>query len=373
MQPPRILFIPEEEDVGASDRIPELMRLFKRDHVVVGLRPLWGRSIYDTDRPKAPRYALYVIERTLAGLRGLWLARKHGVQLVFCETPHHALVGLWIARVLGLPCVWDSHGNALLYAQSMGRGGMYALLSSRLDRFLGRRVSALITVSQRDADAYVAMGVPPSRIHVIPTSVDLGRIDRKAGRSKSPSPDLGGAKESPSLLFFGSFKYAPNFEAFRFINEQLAPYLEKQGIPCEIRLAGRDIPQGNLHPSIRTLGFVEDIHEVIRRADLCVVPVWRGVGILTKVIDIMAVGTPSVLTSFVIHGVPEVRDGVQAVVVAEESEFPERVAFALRHLDQMKEMATNARRLVEERYDWRVYEPVFEELLTSLAGQPARA
>jgi glycosyltransferase involved in cell wall biosynthesis len=372
MQAPRILFIPEEKDAGTSDRIPVLMRILKQRHEVIGLASLWSGSIYATDRPKAPRYALYVIERALACLRGLRLARKHRVQIVFCETPHHALVGLWISRVLGLPCVWDSHGNALLFARSMGRGRFYTWLTAWLDGFLGRRVDALITVSQRDADAYVDMGVPRSRIRVIPTSVDLDRIDELARRSASQVPDAVPVTPGRSLLFFGSFKYAPNLEAFRFINDRLAPYLVEEGIPCEIRLAGRDVPEDNLHPSIRRLGFVEDIHEWIRRSELCVVPVWNGVGILTKVVDIMASRTPAVLSSFVVHGIPEIRDGVHAIVVSREDEFPERVAFALRHGDEMRAMAETARTLVEKRYDWKVYEPVFEDLLTSLTQQSER-
>ena len=366
MEPPTILFIPEEQEVGTSDRIPAVMRILKRRHALVGLPARWGGIIYNTERAKAPRYLLYAIERTLTALRGLRIARKEKVQLVFCETPHHALVGLWIARVLGLPCIWDSHGNALLFAESMGRSRFYTILSSGVDRFLGRQVDALITVSQRDAEAYVRMGVPSSRIHVIPTSADLDRVDRTAPSTPSPAREEERVKGPSSLLFFGSFKYAPNLDALRFINERLAPYLEKEGIPCEIRVAGRDVPTGALHPSVRPLGFVEDIHEWIRRSDMCVVPVWKGVGILTKVVDIMATGTPAVLSGFVVHGIPEIQDGVHALVVSREDEFPERVAFALRHPDRMREMARNARRLVEERYDWKVYEPVLETLMASL-------
>jgi glycosyltransferase involved in cell wall biosynthesis len=198
--------------------------------------------------------------------------------------------------------------------------------------------------------------------------VDLERIDRSGSGTESPTHGGPGVTDGNSLLFFGSFKYAPNLDALQFINQRLAPYLEKEGIPCEIRIAGRDVPTGGLHPWICPLGFVEDIHAWIRRSDLCVVPVWKGVGILTKVVDIMGSGTPAVLSGFVVHGIPEIRDGVHALVVDREDEFTERVAFALRHRDQMLGMARNARRLVEERYDWKLYEPILETLLNSLTG-----
>lgn len=367
MEPPTILFIPEEPESGASDRIPAVLARLRQRHPVVGLRALWSGSIYDTERAKAPRYALYLIERSLACLRGLRVARREGVELVFCETPHHALAGLWIARMLGLPCVWDSHGNALLFAKAMGRSPAYTFLTSRLDRFLGRRVEALITVSVRDADAYVEMGVPRERIRVVPTSVDLDRVGPASVQSPSVTDPAPASVGRPSLFFFGSFKYAPNFEAFRYINEVLAPYLEHQGIRCEILLAGRDLPNGPLHPSVRRLGFVEDIHSQIRASDLCVVPVWQGVGILTKVVDILATGKASVVSSFAVQGIPEIRDGVQAFIARRE-DFAERVVFALRHPELWPAMAENARELVEQRYDWRVYDRVLEDMVAALTG-----
>ena len=369
MQPLRILFIPEEASAETSDRTPALLRLLRQHHTVVGLPALWERSIYDPRRAKAPRYALYVVERSLAALRGLRAARRAAVQIVFAETPHHALVGLWIARILGVPCVWDSHGNALLFAQSVGKGRAYTLLSSALDRYLGRRVDALITVSERDAEAYAAMGVPRAALHVVPTSVDVGRIDAEGRRAGTSRVETEGVEGRRSLLFFGSFQYAPNLAALRFISGRLAPFLEKEEIACDIRIAGRDVPGEDLHPSVRSLGFVPDIHDCIRHADLCVVPVFQGVGILTKVVDIMAVGTPVVVSGFALHGIPEIRDGVHAVVAATEDAFPERVAFALGHPDRMAEMAREARRLVEARYDWKVYEPVLGGLLASLASR----
>lgn len=364
-RPPRILFLPEIEDPGTSERTPMLRRLLREHHEVLGLRFPLGRLVYDTSRPKVPRYLLYVVDEALGALRGLRLARAHRLQLAFCETPHHALVGLWIARVLGLRCVWDSHGNALLFAKSVGKGKVYTFLSSALDRFLARRVDFLITVTERDADAYVAMGVRRSRIQVVPTSVALGEVDRLLGSAPGPVPSEGRKR----LLFFGSFKYAPNLDSFRFINDQLAPYLEKEGLSVEIQIAGRDLPQDGLHPSVRPLGFVENLPGCIRDADLCVVPVWNGVGILTKLVDIMAAGTPAVVTEFAASGIPELHDGVHARIARSPREFCELVTGALRHPATMRAMADNARRLVQERYDWGVQAPRLERLLESLVYQ----
>lgn len=370
MQPPKILFIPKVEEDRTSDRSPAVLRLLRKRHEVVALPSPWDRLLYDPARPKPPRYMLYVLDRLMAAVRGVRLARRTNIQLTFCETPHHALVGLWISRILAVPCVWDSHGNAAVAARSVGKGRVYTFLSTSLDRFLGRRVDALITVSKADAKAYEAMGVPPTRLHVIPTSVNVEEVEREANRDIPEGIATPGSAAAKTLIFFGSYKYAPNLDALRYINTRLAPYLEKEGIACQILVAGRDLPQMDMHPFVRPLGFVENLHALIRRADLCVVPIWSGVGILTKVVDTMATGTPLVLSSLATMGIPEIEDGVHALVADSPDSFPELVAVALRNPERMRRIAGNARRLVEERYDWRVQEPLLEDLLTGLAKGP---
>ena len=346
----RILFIPEELTAGSSERTPTLFRIMRARHEVVGLPTPWDRLLYDPARAKWPRYLLYLIDKAILGARGLRLARRYRVELVFCETAHHALPGVGIAKLLGIRSVWDSHGNVRLFSRSLGKGRVFSYLAESLERFLGHRVDALITVSEVDAQAYSEMGVDPSRIHVLPLSVSLADIDATAHRDEDGTSRTGA--RTPVLFFFGSFKYAPNREALEFIDDTLAPYLERNGVRCRIWIAGRDIPRRSFHPSVRVLGFVPNIYESIRKADLCLVPVWKGVGVITKVLDIMAVGTPVVLSSFAAQGIDGLQDGVHATVAPSRDAFPELVVSCLSDPSRSREMAARARRLIEERYDY---------------------
>lgn len=348
----RVVFIPEVDDAGTSERTPMVLRAIRDRHDVVGLRPAWDRILYDPRRPRWPRALLYVADKTVLGLRALFAARRHRADVVFCETAHHALAGLLAARVLGVRCVWDSHGNGRLFYESLGKGRTSVRLISALERFLGARVDGLITVSGTDAVAYSKMGLPRSKIHVIPLCVNLRDIDSAVGppgdRRRDPAAP-------PVLLLFGSFGYEPNREALQFVNDVLAPRLEREGIRCEIWIAGRDIPTLDFHPSVRVLGFVPDIYATIRDADLCIVPVRRGVGVLTKVIDSMAVGTPVVLSEFAARGIPEVRHGVHAYVAGSDEAFARCVSLALSDGEATRLIAQRARELVERGFDWAVH------------------
>lgn len=372
----RILFIPDMEGVRTAERTPLLYRTLKAEHDVVGLSAPLDRLVYDADRAKLPRYFLYLIDKVLMAFRGLFLARSHRADLVVCSTSHHALPGLAIARILGLRCLWDSQGNVKLFSESLGKGWFFTRGNVLLERLIGKAVDTLITVSDRDADAYVDMGIPRSKIHVIPISVVLSDIDAKLAGESRIIRGIQSSSDSPILLFFGSFKYVPNLEALEFINESLAPYLEENGIRCEILIAGRDIPDMPYHPYLKPLGFIHEIHRLLWSSDLCLVPIWKGVGILTKVLDAMGVGTPLVLTEFVAHLVPGIRDGVHAFVASSEETFPELVLEALSSPDACKSMAARARQLVEESYNWASYTALLDAIVrggTQQAGGSLKA
>jgi len=362
-----ILLIPDVEMVNTSERGPKIVRMMRDRHEVVGLRPTWDRLLYDPRRAKWPRVLLYALDKAILGWRGLLLARRHRVRVVFCESAHHAIAGLIVARVLGVRCVWDSHGNGKLFYESLRKGRLWVRLIATLEKFVGKRVDDLITVSPADAAAYAEMGLPPSKIHMIPSCVTLADVDSIVGPFR---PDGEGNTGPPVLVFFGSFGYEPNREALEFINDVLAPHLERQGLVCEIRIAGRDIPQIDYHRFVRPLGFVPDIYSCIRSASLSIVPVRRGVGILVKVLDSMAVGTPVVLFEFGARGIPGIRHGVHAYVAATEEEFLRYVEEALRHPEANRGIATEARRLIERGYEWDSYK---DDLDAILRGSGTRA
>ena len=346
-----------------SERTPLLYRMFQSRHDVATLRAPWDRLMYDPSRPKLPRYLLYLIDRIVLTLRGLLLARARRTEVVFCSTAHHALPGLLIARILGIRCVWDSQGNVRLCSESVGMGRFFTAGSVLMERFLGRHVDALITVTERDAQAYVEMGVPERKIHLIPIFVDLSEITSLAGEGRPRIAAAGPGSPVPVLLFFGSFKYAPNLEALEYINRTLAPYLERAWGRCEIQIAGRDLPGWTYHSSIHRLGFVAPIYATIRSADLCIVPIWRGVGTLTKVLDTKAAGTPQVLSSFAAGLTPGLRDRVHAFVAPSEEAFPALVLEALSSRAARDAMAHNARQLIAEKYDLKLYADRLDRIL----------
>ncbi|HKW43202.1 MAG TPA: glycosyltransferase family 4 protein [Thermoplasmata archaeon] len=368
-----ILVIPDIEMPPTFERTPEMYRRLAADHELTRIRGRRDDVLQSLDRPVVSKALPYLLDRVRVIGLGLRAGRNRKFDLIFCETPHDALSGLVIGKVLNVPSVYDCHGSLELYARSTARSRGYRIAARTLDKILGRNMDGLLTVSQREADAYVDLGVPRQKIHVFPTPVDTEEINRRVEPTRHARESIPrAASEKPVLLFFGSFGYGPNLKALRFVNERLAPALEARGVRCRIQVAGRAIPPGTYHSSIEVLGFVEDIYPRIAEADLGLVPIWTGVGIIVKALDILAVGTPLIGTRFLTQGIPELVHHENALLAESEEDFIHLVAQSLQDLGSLRGIADRGRELVREKYSWTAHEEILKRILSDAARAKAR-
>lgn len=365
--------MPRIDIPNTSERTPEIYRRLAKSHEVIGFNSRWEAITFDLQRPRPYRILPFILGTFAIVLAALRASKKGRFDLVLCETPQHALAGVLAARLLDVPMVWDSHGNVLLFSRSVGKGKWFSTSSGALERFIGQSADILITVGRRDTAAYEEMGIDPKKIRTFPSCIDLQEVKRRtADRLQSKLTRERGSVARPVVLFFGSFKYEPNLKALHFVNEVLAPGLARAGASCTIQIAGRDIPAGEYHQFVQILGFVPDIYPCIAAADLGIVPVWTGVGILVKALDILAVGTPMVASSFAAEGIPELRDGVHALLADTPENFAKRVAEALSRLSELQEMGLRGQDLVAANYDWGSRWRLFEEILADAQAAHSR-
>jgi glycosyltransferase involved in cell wall biosynthesis len=84
-----------------------------------------------------------------------------------------------------------------------------------------------------------------------------------------------------------------------------------------------------------------------------------------KILDAWARGIPIVSTTVGCEGVA-VRDGENILVADTPQDFAQAVVAVIRDSDLAQRLAENGRRLVEEKYDWRVVyrdlDEVYEEV-----------
>ncbi|HQY93990.1 efflux RND transporter permease subunit, partial [Caldilinea sp.] len=146
------------------------------------------------------------------------------------------------------------------------------------------------------------------------------------------------------------------------------------GVKAEIEKINKDLPPGvnisiisdnsvatrnslagvqrSLVEAVVLTGLVEDVRVPVAQAMACVVALRDGGGTRLKVLEAMALGTPVVATPRGAAGL-DVVDGEHLLLAADPQTFARCTLSLLQDGALRARLAARARRLVEERYDWR--------------------
>lgn len=279
-----------------------------------------------------------------------------GADLVVVESlDRWALADGWTrgARVLDEHNVyWDlwryDMGNVPFFSTRLGRRRFVRRV---LEPHLWRRAKAFEVRALREADGTLVTsevdrttiaGECPDladRIRVLPNTVDVERF-----------PDLSDSAGAGDVLFVGNFAYRPNQEAARDIAEAIAPRLPA----VRFVLAGGNPPPLEGKPSnVLVTGYVPDLDPLLEAASVCIAPLRDGSGTRLKILTYLASGKAVVATSKAVEGL-DVTDGTHLIIRDDMDGFAAAVASLLRDPAKRRELGTNGRRLVRDRYDWRV-------------------
>jgi glycosyltransferase involved in cell wall biosynthesis len=109
------------------------------------------------------------------------------------------------------------------------------------------------------------------------------------------------------------------------------------------------------------------VPEWMARASVALVPIRSGGGTRLKVLDALASGKAVVSTRLGAGGI-ELVDGRHAVLADDAAAFAAAVVRLLNDDGERARLATAARALAVERYDWRVLAADFERLVRGLAA-----
>ena len=215
--------------------------------------------------------------------------------------------------------------------------GWEAKIASRFDRSL--------VVSRKEAELLHAEDSTLS-ISVIENGVDCELYQ--------PLPE---PASKPALLFLGVLSYPPNTDAVMWFVREIWPLVRGEISDVELRVAGHSPPSElqNLDSAegISVSGYVKEPLSLYQQTHVVIVPLRAGGGTRLKILEAMALGRLVVSTSIGCEGL-EVTSGVHLIVADTPGEFSAAVLMAMKDPQLRKDIATNARRLVESRYSWAI-------------------
>ncbi|MDE1191942.1 MAG: glycosyltransferase family 4 protein [Arachidicoccus sp.] len=132
------------------------------------------------------------------------------------------------------------------------------------------------------------------------------------------------------LLFNGAFGYEPNDRALDLLLNEIMPLLLQRDKHFTLLICGKNIPQDyNRYQSENIIikGFIENIDEVFKGAEIFLNPIWLGGGIKTKLVEALAFGSSAVSFRSGALGIPKNAIGEKLSIVEDKNivQFAEEI------------------------------------------------
>ncbi len=164
--------------------------------------------------------------------------------------------------------------------------------------------------------------------------------------------DIAPFSERNGIAFLGGYGHRPNIEAVEFFCKKVMPVLTEQLPDIVFRIYGSKVPdefKAFESPNIEVVGFVEDTDDVYQTARVFVSPLLSGAGLKGKVIDCMAAGLPSVMTSVSAEGTGLVH--LQSTYIAESvSEWCEYISLLNEDEEAWNRLSHNSQQVAQSLF-----------------------
>jgi glycosyltransferase involved in cell wall biosynthesis len=255
----------------------------------------------------------------------------------------------YAAEVSEVPRIFDEV-ELTVYRERVERGGpipvrarhgLTWLKHRSFARRLINRFDAATCVSDLERAGVAAIGVDPTRLHVVPNGVSI-----------VPGPH--GRRVETQLVYPGSVRFSANLDAVRVLVREILPAVRAERPDVTLLVTGDTTGvdlSGLQAPGVTFTGEVHDIERVVATSAVCVVPLRIGGGTRLKVLQAMAVGTPVVSTPKGVEGLA-LEPGRDVEIADSPEALSRRVVHLLADPQRAAALTTQAMATVRARYTW---------------------
>jgi len=202
---------------------------------------------------------------------------------------------------------------ALATGSHAPRSWIYRREHRRLSAFeaaVARHARASVVVNERERASLAALA-PDARIEVVQNGIDLDAF----------RPPWTCVRE-PSVVFCGVMSYEPNERAATWLMESVWPIVRRVRPDARLLIVGADPPRrlrarADGDASITITGTVADVRPYLWRSQVAAAPLATARGVQNKVLEAIAAGAPTVVTTQVADGLP--RQALHACRIADHA------------------------------------------------------
>jgi glycosyltransferase involved in cell wall biosynthesis len=216
----------------------------------------------------------------------------------------------------------------------------------RLERKVFEQVDLGIAVSEADRIILQKL-CPRGKFVVVDNGVDTQNF--------IPGSEM---IEPNTLVWVGGFNHYPNKEGIYHFLDIIYPLIKNKIPKIRLYLVGSSVTKklkeiAFLDSTIKILGFVDDPLPFIQKASAFIVPLLSGGGTRLKILEAMSAKKAIITTTIGCEGIDGTNN--KHYIIADK---PEQFAMAtyrvLNNEDLRNRLGENARRLVSEKYDWKI-------------------
>jgi glycosyltransferase involved in cell wall biosynthesis len=218
-----------------------------------------------------------------------------------------------------------------------------------------------VVVPSPQAKAELLAQSPGLDVSIVPFGITLPSV-----------PEFIKSPDNKRILFVGAMGRPLNVESVVYFYQQIWPLIRTEEPKAEFWVVGSSPPPhisrlAQLDSSVRVTGFVDDLIPFYAQASVFAAPLVVGGGVVTKILDAMAMSRAVVTTSIGNEGI-RATPGHDLLVADEPNEFARRVVELLRDPARRWQFGQNGRRFVEERFSWRSVidrlECIYDEMMS---------
>ena len=214
---------------------------------------------------------------------------------------------------------------------------------------------------------------PVDRAELVALVRDLGPLEVVGNGVDMDSFCIDGVKRNrDSIIFASLLKYIPNRDGLRQFCREILPEIRQAWENAVLRVTGHFNGMGiddlQADPHVEFTGYLDDIRPAIASSWISIAPIHIGSGTRLKILEAMALGTPVVSTTVGAEGL-DVEHERDILIADTPSDFAKQILRLHTDHGLWQKLSENGRRLVQEKYDWKVLGKKFEGFLNRVCHE----
>ena len=233
-----------------------------------------------------------------------------------------------------------------------------------LERLACQRAKHIIAISELDRQGFIRRyHIDESKITAIPIWVAVDDSSRISSRQKQSVES-----HKTKIIFHGIYHHMANYEAFKLIEDYIAPEVKKYNDNIQFLLAGTDVPQFT-RGNVKSLGYVRELSKLFETCSIGIAPLLQGTGINMKVLDYMAAGLPIITTRQAVRGIG-LENGRHAIILdTVDDNFINAILSLVSDKQRREMLGKNALEFLKEKHNRENIQSKLDEMLVKIKAE----